>query len=292
MNKIILVTDGSADMPETWREKYNIQLLPLWLRFKDASYQQDVDITTSLFYELVNKVKEIPKTAFPSPDQMAEYYRSISKKGDQILSLHVASKLSGTFQAVQQAAQSLLTDMDIHPVDSGAGSAALAFMCRDVRILEQAGLSIQRIKRHLEQASRTLKIVFTVDNLEFARLSGRVNLLQSTLSSLLRLKPVIELRDGVLDVVEKVRTRQRAFTWLLDYAQKNTAKADFSVAVVHANDLPAAEHVKRMLESLENVKEIVISELAIPVAAHLGPGTVGLVLYPQLSPEEYQGKIE
>lgn len=292
MNKIILVTDGSADMPETWQEKYNIMLLPLWLRFKEVSYKQDADMTPGLFYELVDKFKEIPKTAFPSPDQMAAFYRSISQKGDHVLSLHVASKLSGTFDAVQQAAQNLLADIDIHPVDSGAGSAALAFMCRDVRILEQAGLSIQRIKRHLDQVSKKLKIVFTVDNLEYARLSGRVNLLQSTLSSLLRLKPVIELRDGLLGVVEKVRTRQRAFIWLLEYARKNTATANFSVAVVHANDQPAAEHMKRMLESLENVKEIVISELAIPVAAHFGPGTVGLVLYPELSLDEYRGTKE
>lgn len=292
MKEIILVTDGSADLPDDWKEKYRILLLPLWLRFKEASYQQDVDITPRLFYELVNKTREIPKTAFPSPDQMAAFYHSIAKKGDQILSLHVASKLSGTFSAVQQAARQLIDELDLQPIDSGAGSAALAFMCRDVRLLEQAGYSIQKIKRHLEQVSKKLKIVFTVDNLEYARLSGRVNLLQSTLSSILKLKPVIELKEGLLEVIEKVRTRQKAFNWLLEYTREHTAMADFSVAVVHANDLPAAEHMKELLEKLENVKEVVITELAIPVAAHLGPGTVGLVPYPALSSNVIQGKAE
>lgn len=292
MKEIILVTDGSADFPQNWKEKYHIMLLPLWLRFKEASYQQDVDITPRLFYELVNKSREIPKTAFPSPDQMTAFYHSIAEKGDQILSLHVASKLSGTFSAVQQAACQLINELDLYPIDSGAGSAALAFMCRDVRLLEQAGYSMQKIKRHLDQASKKLKIVFTVDNLEYARLSGRVNLLQSTLSSLLKLKPVIELREGLLEVIEKVRTRQKAFNWLLEYAREYTARADFSVAVVHANNLPAAEHMKELLEKLENVKEVVITELAIPVAAHLGPGTVGLVLYPALSSSFYQGNNE
>lgn len=289
MDEIILVTDGSADMPENWREKYKVNLLPLWLRFRETSYLQEADITPKLFYELVSKNHEIPKTAFPSPEKMVEYYRNLATNGEQVISLHVASRLSGTFQAVQKAAAELRGSVNLHPIDSGAGSAALGFMCRDIRLLEQAGVSLQKIVQHLNEVRNRLKIVFTVDNLEYARLSGRVNLLQTVLSSLLRVKPIIELKDGQLDVTEKVRTRQRAFDWLVEYSRKYSQDGDFSVAIVHAIDLPAAEYVKGMLEKLGRFKEIVISELAIPVAAHLGPGTIGLVLYPKLSINDFKG---
>ncbi len=122
--------------------------------------------------------------------------------------------------------------------------------------------------------------MFTVDNLEFARLSGRVNALQGALSSLLKIKPIIVLRDGLLQMTGKVWTRQRALDRILESARERVGKQRVVMAIVHAADPDMAHDVVEKAKALFNIKEVVITDLSIPVAAHLGPGTIGIITYP------------
>ncbi len=275
-----IVTDGAADMPDGWEKSYDIQILPLSVRFGDRTYTQGVDLGPSNFYELVRLNRIFPKTSLPSPQQVIDFYRGIVRKGDNILSVHIASKLSGTFSVIQMAAGELAGEIDVFPFDSGAGSAAQGWMCREARILERAGASINDIIQRLERARQCLTVIFTVDNLEFAHLSGRVNSLQSALSSLLRIKPIIILRDGLLFAGEKVRTRQKALDRILDCVKERVGQQRIMLAVVHAADPETAQALVERAKTLFNIKETFITDLAIPVAAHLGPGTVGIVAIP------------
>ncbi len=146
--------------------------------------------------------------------------------------------------------------------------------------MEMAGSSMQDILNRLESIRNKLTIMFTVDNLEFARLSGRINALQSALSSLLNIKPIIILRDGLLQVVGKVRTRQKALDRILETAREKVGKQRVVMAVVHAADPDMAQDVAEKAKILFNVKEVIVTELSIPVAAHLGPGAIGIITYP------------
>jgi DegV family protein with EDD domain len=275
-----IVTDGSADMPESWKKTYEIDVLPLWVRFGEHTYTQGVDLDPAGFYRLVRLNHVIPKTSLPSPQQVIDFYRKIAHKGDSILSVHLASKLSGTFSVIQMAANEIASEMNVTAFDSGAGSAALGWMCREARMLDRAGASMADIVTRLERARQRLTIIFTVDNLEFAQLSGRVNALQSTLSSLLRIKPIILLRDGLLFAGEKVRTRQKALDRILDCVKERVGQQKVIMAVVHAADLETAQALVERAKSRFNLREIFITDLSIPVAAHLGPGTVGIVAIP------------
>jgi DegV family protein with EDD domain len=148
-----IVTDGAVDMPASWAQEFDIQMIPLSVRFGERTYLQGLDLNPEQFYSLVRANHVIPKTSLPSPQQVADFYRKIAKKGDEILSIHVASKMSGTFATIQMAARDLVGELDIFPFDSGAGSAAQGFMCREARTRDRMGESVQDILKRLTASS-------------------------------------------------------------------------------------------------------------------------------------------
>jgi DegV family protein with EDD domain len=277
---IHIVTDGSVDMPVDWEKKYSIHILPLMVRFGEKIYTSGTDIHPGNFYDLVRSYGIVPKTSLPSPGQIAEFYRSIAKKGEQILSIHLSSKLSGTFSSVQLAAKEIEKEYPIHLFDSFAGSAALGFMCRDARKLIDQGTSMENVVLHLEKMRKQLKVIFTLNSLEFARLNGRVTAVQNLVGSVLHIKPIIVLRDGLLEMGDKVRTRTGSLQHVLNYVKSKLNDAPVNAAVVHAGDRSTAEILMEKMKEMMNIQELIMTDLAIPVAANLGPGTVGIVAYP------------
>ncbi len=278
---IKIVTDGAADMPEGWEKEFEIEVIPLRIRFGEETLLQGRDVNKDNFYRLVIEKRLPPKTSLPSPYQIMDFYRQIASKTDEILSIHIASKLSGTFDAVSTAAKELADELRVYPFDSGAGSAALGFMCREARLLARQGRSTQQIIERLAVMRERLSIIFTLENLEFAYLSGRINKLQTALSSLLRINPIIVLRDGLLQMAEKVRTRQRALDRVVEEIQRRVGEQKMNIAVVHAAAPEAARDlIERVKRAIPGCRSIVVTELSIPVAAHLGPGAIGIVAYP------------
>lgn len=276
-----IVADGSADMPEGWEDTFGINILPLNIQLGEETFLQGRDITSKNFYDMVLSKKKPPKTSLPSLSQVVDFYRSIAIKSDQILSIHVGSKLSGTFNVCQQAAKDLRGEIEVYPFDSGAGSAAIGFMCREARMLEGLGWSVNSIVSHLSDLRDKLTVIFTVENMEFARLSGRINALQSGLASLLKINPIIELRDGLLFMAQKVRTRQFAIDKIIEDVRSQIGDRKSHLAIVHAACPEVAQSlVEKIRLRIPQHGDIVITELSIPVAAHLGPGTIGIVAYP------------
>ena len=275
-----IVTDGAVDMPQDWFQKYRIEIIPLMVRFGEEVFTQGVNIDVSNFYDLVRKKNTIPKSSLPSPAQVMEFYRKVATKQDTVLSIHIASKMSGTFNVIQMAAKELIGELDIHPFDSGAGSAAMGFMCREARELDQNGKPLNEIIQRLEEIRKTLTVIFTLDNLEFARMNGRVNALTSLMSALIKIKPIIILQDGLLQINEKVRTRQKSLDRILESVKERVNQEKVDLAIVHADDLPTAKNIMEKAKDLFNVRDIVITDLSIPVAANLGPQTIGIVAVP------------
>jgi DegV family protein with EDD domain len=275
-----IVTDGGADFPEGWEALYDINTIPLRIQFGDRTYVQGRDIGPWNFYQLVQERREIPRTSLPSPGQIIEFYRSIAQKEDSILSIHLGSKLSGTYATVQLAAQELVDEIHIFPFDSGAGSAILAMMCREARLLDHAGGSVQDILARLAAIREKLTVVFTLDTMDFARMNGRVNALQKALTSVLHIKPIVILRDGLLQMADRVRTRQKAIDQIINIASNRVGKLPVNVAVVHAADPQMARWLMDKVGELFNCRELVLTDLSIPVAANLGPGAVGIMVYP------------
>ncbi|MCJ7658073.1 MAG: DegV family EDD domain-containing protein, partial [Anaerolineales bacterium] len=149
----------------------------------------------------------IPKTSKPTPNKFIEFYHQIAEYGYTILSMHVTSKFSGTFESGQLAVRDLGDKFNILPFDSASGFAALGFICKEARLMGRAGASIEAILARMNYISKNIYITFALNTLEYARLSGRVRTLQAALASLLNVKSIVVLQDGSLDMAEKVRTR-------------------------------------------------------------------------------------
>ena len=211
------------------------------VRFGEEVFTQGVNIDLNNFYNLVKEKNIIPKSSLPSPAQVVEFYRKIATRTDKIISIHVSSKMSGTFDVIQMAAKELKGELDILPFDSGAGSAAMGFMCREVRELDMGGKSIKEIIDRLEEMRKNLTVIFTIDNLEFARMNGRVNALTSLMSALIKIKPIIVLKDGLLQISDKVRTRQKSLDRILETVKERVGREKVDLAIVHANDLPTSQ---------------------------------------------------
>jgi len=275
-----IVTDGAADVPAEWEKEYDIDIIPINIQFGEKTYLQNVDLDTEGFYKLVDESKKIPKTSQPSPHQFIEFYKKIAQKGDTILSVHVTSKLSGTYASAMAAAEELKDVFKVVPFDSTGGSLGLGFMCRESRKMDRAGKSVEQIVTYLEGMRDRVRVVLTLDTLEYARMSGRVGTLSAALASILNVKPIAVLKNGLVDMVEKVRTRKAALDRILEMAAEEFGNQPIYLGIIHARDLASGNALLAEAKKRFNSKETVLIDLSISLAANFGPGTVGLVLYP------------
>jgi len=278
---IRIVTDGAADMPPAWEKEFDIQVIPINIQFGEKTYLQYVDLDTDGFYRKVDETRTIPKTSQPSPHQFVEFYKKVAQPGDTILSIHITSKLSGTYASAVQAAEEVKGTYTVIPFDSMVGSVGIGLMCREARKMERAGRKAPEIIEALQAVAPRVRIILTLDTLEYARMSGRVGAMRAALASLMNVKPVAELHDGVLAMTERVRTRKASIDRILAIAEAEFGKKPVFLAVVQANDRASGEALlDRARRHFNVVGEPVMTDLSISVAANLGPGTVGLVLYP------------
>jgi DegV family protein with EDD domain len=275
-----IITDGAADIPTGWAEEFDIEIVPINIHFGEETYLQYIEMDLEGFYNKVGTSPVFPKTSQPSPHQFAEFYKASAREGDTILSIHVTSKLSGTYASAVSAAEELKDKYEIIPFDSGCGSLGIAFMCRASRQLERAGKNVEEIMQYLEVVRKRVEILLTLDTLEYARRSGRVGALSAALASVLNVKPIARLENGVLSMKEKVRTRKAAIERVLQMGYEAYGNRPVYLGIVHAHDPQSAADLMTEAKKRFNYLDVVESELSISLAINLGPGTVGLVLYP------------
>jgi DegV family protein with EDD domain len=273
--------DSAGDLPAEWIDEYKIDVIPINVHMGNDVYLEGVDLTTDQFYAWVKKSGKVPKTSQPSPQQYINLYRKIAQPGDVILSIHLTSKLSGTFESAELAAKELEHEpFKVIPFDTLSGTGIQGYMCREAREMDRRGAAVEQILDRLCQIRDNTEVIFTVDTLDFAQKSGRVQLLESIMASLLKIKPIIILKDGSLAVADKVRTRKASLEYILREMSQRMGKKLINAAIIHANDLATALEISEKVESFLNVKNLFIEELSVGIATHLGPGTVGIIAYP------------
>jgi DegV family protein with EDD domain len=275
-----IVTDGAADIPTGWENEFGIDVIPINIQFGEKTYLQNIDLDTEGFYKLVDETKKIPKTSQPSPHQFSEFYKRIATKGDTILSVHVTSKLSGTYASAVAAAEEIKNEFKVFPLDSAGGSLGLGFMCREARRMDQTGKSVEQIVQYLEDLRDRVRIILTLETLTYARMSGRVGTLSAALASLLNVKPIAVLKNGLVDMVEKVRTRKAALDRIIEMAVEEFGKQPIYLGIVHARDVESGNALMAEAKRRFVIRDSVMTDLSISLAANFGPGTVGLVIYP------------
>ena len=275
-----IVTDGAGDILPSWGKEYGIDIIPVNILFGEKSYLQGVELDNEGFYRMVEENRKIPKTSQPSPHQFVEFYRKVAQKGDTILSIHITAKLSGTYASAIAAAGEVKDDFKVVVVDSALGSLGIGLLCREARKMERAGKSVDEIVKYIEGIKNRVRVILTLDTLEYAKMSGRVKTLQAALASVLNVKPIAILREGDLSMAERVRTRKASLDRVIEIGREEFGDKPVILASVHARDPKSGETLLEEAKKHFNAKETMMSDLAISIAANLGPGTVGLIIYP------------
>lgn len=279
-----LVTDSTCDLPEGSLSGLGVRVVPMNIRFGSREFLEGETLDYSEFYSLVDQLGIVPKTSQPAPGKFAEVYRQLAADGaDVILSLHITGKLSGTVQSATLAAGMVRDQVEVQVFDSLAGSAGMGFMVLEAAGMIERGLGAEAILGRWAEIRDSLSIAFMMDNLRYARMSGRVGALQSALASMLQVKPIVKLRQGSLELAERVRTRRAAMSRLLDQATEEFGQNPVNLAVVHAEALPAATDLLEEAQGRLHCRQVFVARLAPSLVANLGPGTLGLVAYPASS---------
>lgn len=280
---IRIATDSTCDLPQHYVESYNIKVVPIVIHFGEEVYLDRVTIDAATFYSMIEEHQALPKTSQPSPGDFTTAYREIAAAAegdrDQILSIHVTGKLSGTCRSAQLAAEMVKDEIPVTVFDSLGGSAGLGFMCIEAARMAESGASLQEIITRLEYMREEINIFLTLADLRFAQMSGRVGRLQGTLASLLNVKPIIFLEDGIIDALERVRTRRRAINRMLELTAQRVGDSPINLGVMHAETLEEAQELLAQAQEMLNCQESYVNDLALGLAVQFGPGTLGIVSY-------------
>ncbi len=276
-----VVVDSTMDLPEGDADRYGITVVPIHIHFDGESFLDQITLSEEAFYRRIEREGVIPKTSQPSVGEFVEVYRRLAQRGaEAVLSAHISSRLSGTWESAKQAAALVAEEIPVEVFDSYSGSGGLGFMAREASRMAQRGASLAEALDRLTWMRETMRIYLMLDNLKFAQMSGRVTFVQHMAASLLRLKPIVAVREGRLEQADKVRTLRRALERLVGRVAEEYGSVPVHVAVMHARVPERATALLRLAEARLRVADKMVTPLATSIAVHFGPGTVGIVAYP------------
>jgi DegV family protein with EDD domain len=275
--RVAIVTDSTSDLPPALAGARSITIVPLTLNFDGQALLDGVDITPTEFYRRLPSATTHPTTSQPSPGRFAEAYNALLADHDAIVSIHISEKLSGTFESAQQAAD--MTDPTrVHVVDSQLVSMGLGLVTLAAATLAAGGADAEAIVARVEAMRSEVQTYFSVATLEFLRRGGRIGRASALLGSVLQVKPVLCIRDGLVTPLERVRTFERALSRVVELARAVDRGQGICAIVGHAGADADAERVGRELEPV--AETLLIQPLGPVVGAHAGPGVVGVGCYP------------
>jgi DegV family protein with EDD domain len=269
-----IVTDSACDLPQARADALGIEIVPLTIRFGDDEFVDRVELSNEEFWRKVATSPVLPETAAPSPGAFEARFRKLKDEGAEgIVCINLSSRLSGTMQSAQVAAKALEGELPVTVVDSMTVSMGLGNQCIAARTAARDGADVAAVAALAEQLARTTRLFGSLDTLEHLKRGGRIGNAQALLGSMLSIKPVIEVRDGVVTEGGKVRTRSKSLAHL---AEKLGAASDpRNVYVFHAQAPEIDEFLDRVSAYVPR-DEIEVGEIGPVIGTHAGPRTIGL----------------
>jgi len=278
MNKFAIVTDSTAYLPAELLKKHNITVAPQVLIWDNKTFRDGVDIQPVEFYSRLKTAKSMPSTSQVSPATMQSIFQGLVDQGLDVLGIFISSKLSGTLQSAIQGKESMGSAGEkVTLVDSQSTAMALGFQALAAARAMDAGASLKECAALAEKAHERTGVFFAVDTLEFLHRGGRIGSAQRFIGSALNLKPILALKEGKVEGVERIRTKSKAHDRVLELVSEQVkGKPNIRLATLHAN---AAEDAKKLLDRAKvelSPVETLLTEVSPVVGTHAGPGTVGL----------------
>ncbi len=268
--RFAIVTDSTADLPDEWRKRYEIEVVPLKVLFGHETFRDRVDISDEEFFRRLSTSSELPKTSAPSPGEFAEVYARLAQRHQGCISIHIGAQLSATAEAARVGAASV-DGFRVEVVDSESVSMPIAFPCRVAAECATLDEALAAVKQRVPKG----RVLALLDTLRYLEMGGRLSRAQAMIGTMLDLKPLLLVADREIKPVDRVRTRSRAIGRMIEFF-RGELPAEY-VAVMHAEAPDEAGRIADQLRAELPETDISVGQIGCVLGTHTGPKALGIV---------------
>ena len=267
-----IVTDSTADLTREQQQAAGVTVVPLNVHFGDQVFRDHVDLTADEFFRRLKASSQLPRTSQPAVGVFEEAYRTLRQDGDEIVSVHLSSKVSGTYNSALMAAKGV-DEKAIEVVDSLSTSMALGFMALEGAKLARAGKDRGAIAERLRALVPKARVICVVDTLTYLERGGRIGKARALLGSLLNVKPILQLKDGEVVPVGRARGRPQGLSKLVELLERDGQASQ--LAIMHGAARADAEQLRERVAGRYPGLDILLTEIGAVLGTHTGPGVIG-----------------
>lgn len=265
-----IVTDSVADLPSQVAKELDITVVPILVRWGEELYRDGIDLTAEQFYERLKRSKIPPSTSVPSPSTFAEAYDKLAEEADEILAIIVTSRLTGTYNVALQSIGLMKRKCRVEVIDSKCATMGEGFVVMKAAQSAQSGASLDEVMEVTRKTIPRVDFLSTFDTLEYLKRGGRIGKAQAFLGSILKVNPLITLRDGVVEPVGRTRSRAKAIDRLCEFAMSYSHIEE--IAIEEATTPNEADRIAERLSAKFPKERIYRSKPSPVIGAHTGPG--------------------
>jgi len=279
MTLVRIVTDSTADLTNEIASALQITIVPLYVNFGDESYRDNIDLTTDEFYCKLANCAKLPTTSSPSPGNFAEVYDKLAEEADEILTITISSKLSATYKAAVDGEKLRKTKSRVEIIDSLSAVVGLGLIVISAAKAAKVGYSLDEVINVTKRSIQRVELRIAFDTLEYLKRGGRIGTARAFLGSMLKINPILTIKDGVTEGVAKLRSRAKAMDYLYDFA--NSFEHIEEMALEDANTPDDVETMINRLSVKLPRERIYKMKVSPVIGTHVGPRVIGLGILPK-----------
>ena len=279
---IRIVTDSTADLPAEVAEQLGITVVPLNVHFGEETFLDGVDILPDEFFQRLAAARQLPTTSQPSPGKFMEVYGSLAEAGDQVVSIHISDKLSGTLNSARQAKEQM-EGSSIEIIDSKQAALGTGLVAMAAAKAVQQGASYEAVLDEANRAVEQVQLFGLLDTLEYLRKGGRIGMVRGFIGTLLKVRPIITVRDGIVQSETSVRSRSYGIQYMVTLAEERAPLKQ--AAVMHSSTDEEAEALAERIRPLVADGQVLQGRIGPVVGTHAGPGVIGIVVQSEKTPQ-------
>lgn len=280
----VVLSDSSCDLSEEIKKQYNLKTIPFYISFDKVNYlKENVDITLKEFYDRLKIEKDIPKTSLPSVEDYITHFKPILEEGNDIICFTISSNFSGSYQSAVNASQIISEDFPerkIKIIDSKRATISQGLLVLQALKLQENGYSLNEVCEKIDEIIDDSLIIFSIDTLEYLQKGGRIGKASALAGTLLNIKPIILLKNGILEPGAKVRGRKKVIPEILNIFKNNFNFSEmdkYDIAIAHTNCVEEADELKKSLEeNLGLYTNLPILNIGSTIGSHIGDSTIGI----------------
>jgi len=271
-----VITDSTADLPEGTTNELGIRVVPIYLRFGDKTYHDGVDITKDEFYAMLSSSPFHPASSQPNPEDFTGVFREYCGENNGIVSIHISSKISGTYNSANMAKKTLKSQCPIEIIDSGLNSGGLGLVVTAAARAAQAGANMAEVVNEANKAVKEVRMFGMFETMKYLARSGRVNKTIAAASNILHVMPLLTFYEGEIVRAGLVRAVSKGMDRIYDFVKNNAPIRELTI--VHSHVIDQAKQLRHRLGEFIEEEKVAIAELGAGLGVHGGPGVLLVAL--------------